>query len=177
MKIVVFGAESTGKTTLAKALAEKLHAYYVPEFARDYLEDLGSPQLTDEHMYDIWHGQWVSQTTLVHFLHNRPIIFDTDLLSTVGYWDMWKPGHTPVPLVMDAEALKADLYLICLSNIPFTPDPLRYGVDKRETEDQYWVDIAEAYDLNYRLIQSSNLEDRIAEAESIIFERVDRAED
>ena len=38
LRIVLFGPESTGKTTLAKALATYYDSSYVPEFARDYLQ-------------------------------------------------------------------------------------------------------------------------------------------
>ena len=38
LKIVLFGPESTGKTTLAKQLASYYKTNWVPEFARDYLQ-------------------------------------------------------------------------------------------------------------------------------------------
>ena len=37
LRVVLFGPESTGKTTMAKALAEFYETTLVPEFARDYL--------------------------------------------------------------------------------------------------------------------------------------------
>ncbi|MBZ9628350.1 ATP-binding protein [Psychroflexus sp. CAK57W] len=38
-KIVLFGPESTGKSTLAEALANAYHTEWAPEFARDYLQE------------------------------------------------------------------------------------------------------------------------------------------
>jgi len=38
LRIVLYGPESTGKTTLAKALAAAYDTAWVPEFARDYLQ-------------------------------------------------------------------------------------------------------------------------------------------
>ena len=39
IRIVIYGPESTGKTTLAKALAEIYQTTWVPEFAREYLQN------------------------------------------------------------------------------------------------------------------------------------------
>ena len=39
IRIVIYGPESTGKTTLAKALSKRYQTNWVPEFARDYLQN------------------------------------------------------------------------------------------------------------------------------------------
>ena len=39
IRVVINGPESTGKTTLIKELAEFFNTEYVPEFARDYLQE------------------------------------------------------------------------------------------------------------------------------------------
>ena len=39
IRVVFFGPESTGKTSLAKGLAEIYQTRWVPEFAREYLEE------------------------------------------------------------------------------------------------------------------------------------------
>ena len=42
-RIVLTGAESTGKTALARQLADYYHTIYVPEYAREYIENLNRP--------------------------------------------------------------------------------------------------------------------------------------
>ena len=42
-KLIITGPESTGKTTLAKALANKLKVAWLPEYARKHLENLNRP--------------------------------------------------------------------------------------------------------------------------------------
>ena len=39
LRIVLYGPESTGKTTLAKVLAKQFQTTWVPEFARNYLQE------------------------------------------------------------------------------------------------------------------------------------------
>ena len=38
LKVVLFGPESTGKSSLAKELADHYNTLYVDEFARNYLQ-------------------------------------------------------------------------------------------------------------------------------------------
>ena len=38
LKVVLFGPESTGKSTLAKKLADHYNTQWVPEYARAYLQ-------------------------------------------------------------------------------------------------------------------------------------------
>ncbi len=98
-------------------------------------------------------------------LTDRPyVVQDTDLFATVGYWEHWNPGTTPESLVEDARAGMSDLYLVTLSNIPFEPDPLRYGVHERETPDAYWIALAERYGLNYRVMDEATPKARIRAA-------------
>ena len=39
LRVVLYGPESTGKTTLAKALADHYQTVWVPEFARPHLQE------------------------------------------------------------------------------------------------------------------------------------------
>lgn len=161
--ITVFGAESTGKTTLSKELARKTRGHWLFEYARPYLENTVN-EITDETMTDIWNGQYALQKQGQALLDKPFVIQDTDLFSTVGYWDFWKPGECPKGLRADAQRLKSDLYIITRSNIPFEPDPLRYGGDKREASDEYWIDLCRREDLNFIVLNNSSLYWRIEEA-------------
>ena len=38
LKVVLFGPESSGKTTLSRELANYYNSYWVEEYARDYLQ-------------------------------------------------------------------------------------------------------------------------------------------
>lgn len=148
-KITIFGAESVGKTTLARAVAKKMPlAQFYPEWARPYLETVG-PEVTYDKMEDIWDGQKALQRYADSNVEEMLSIQDTDLFSTLGYWKNWRPGTVPNDLEIDAVNLQSDLYIMLPSTIPFEADPLRYGGDKRETEDRYWIEILSEYDLPF----------------------------
>src|SRR6476469_7382704 len=166
-KITIFGAESTGKTSLSQEFAGLVNGHWLYEWARPYLELVG-PEITKDSMNAIWHGQAAAQRH-TDFWYDKPyLIQDTDLYSTIGYWEQphWEADLGPVPngLIEDAEKLKSDLYLINQSNLPFEEDPIRYGVNKRESSDEYWISVAEKYNLPYVVIKSDNFRIRVGEA-------------
>lgn len=167
-RITIFGAESTGKTTLSKQLATALNGYWLPEWARPYLENV-TPDVTPESMHAIWKGQYALQES-AKLLQDKPFIFqDTDLVSTVGYWD-YMDGNTPMELSSDAWDSKSDLYIITQSNIPFEKDPLRYGGDHREIADSTWLRIAQEFQLNYVVLAGDDKAGRFWEATNAVYE-------
>lgn len=165
--VTIFGAESTGKTTLSRELAEKLGGWWLFEYARPYLEYTVN-EITERSMNAIWKGQAALQRQADN-LPDRPyVIQDTDLYSTVGYWEFphWIPtiGECPQGLIDEAHELKSDLYIVTKSNIPFEEDPLRYGGDHREGSDEFWLDICERYNLPYVVLESNDHEERMKQA-------------
>lgn len=166
LTITVFGAESVGKTTLSRELAKRLGANWRCEFARPYLESTGFG-ITRHTMRAIWDGQRTLQESAKHTAYDS-IVQDTDLFSTVGYWQLphITPtiGQCPSRLIQDAKALQSDLYLVLRSNIPFEQDPLRYGGDVRESNDTYWINLCEKYKLPYIVINASDRNERTEES-------------
>lgn len=165
--ITLFGAESTGKTTLSRGLAEAMEGQWLWEYARPYLEMVG-PTIDTQAMVNIWNGQLAAQKHIGEISTNkRYIIQDTDLFSTVGYWGFWQPQSLPKQLELDAISNKSDLYIIMNSDIPFEEDPIRYGGGGRESDDQYWIDLCERYELNYHYIEATSPLDQLDEAKDL----------
>lgn len=171
--ITIIGAESTGKTTLSRQLADKLEGDWVCEFARPYLETTSYP-ISRESMTNIFQGQCALQ----YAANQSPrsyVVQDTDLYATIGYWQLPhvtpKIGKLPPEIEQLASNLASDLYIVTPSSIPFEPDQLRYGKDKRESPDNYWVDLCEKYKLPYVVVKSTSPEARLTESLKIIKER------
>lgn len=167
--VTIFGAESTGKTTLAKGLASHCHGHYFVEWARPFLEAT-SPDINVESMTAIWKGQRALEAHSDTFYDKPFAFFDTDLYSTIGYWEQphWRAQLGPVPEGLLRDATLSDLYIITQANIPFEEDPLRYGGDHRESSDEYWIQVAETYGLNYVVLDSVHPYDRIYEAKTYL---------
>jgi NadR type nicotinamide-nucleotide adenylyltransferase len=153
--IVLFGQESTGKTTMARKLSKMYNGTFVPEWARTYLEAVG-PEVTMEKMEAIVHGQAALEDTARNHIDKKLLTFyDTDLLSTIGYYKLWSgniPENIAPKLIRTFQNHKADLYFVMCDSIPFEPDPLRYGDGKRESTKQFWIDLLQEYDCNFVIV-------------------------
>jgi NadR type nicotinamide-nucleotide adenylyltransferase len=129
-RVVVTGSECTGKTTLARALAERYDTVWVPEFVREFVEREGrSPVLAD--VEAIARGQMAREEEIG--AHARELlILDTDLLSTILYSRHYY-GSCPAAVEAALARRPADLYLLCGIDVPWTPDSdQRDRGDRRE---------------------------------------------
>jgi NadR type nicotinamide-nucleotide adenylyltransferase len=130
-KIVIVGPESTGKTTLSKALAEHFGTVYVEEYARNYLEERNG-HYKEHDLTAIAHGQFaLEQQQMANA--NKVLICDTDAL-VVRVWSEWKYGRYDQAI---EEGFKGDelsrIYLLTNIDLPWQPDPLR---EHPETNDR-----------------------------------------
>lgn len=133
---VFFGQESVGKTTVSRLVAAELDATWVPEYARGYLEQPGTG-VEPIGMAEIWAGQQALQELVLGQAERPSVCFDTDLYSTIGYHRILgtEPPQQNPPL--------ADIYYLLGDDIPFEPDPIRLGGDRRESEMGLWVQVLE----------------------------------
>lgn len=127
-RVCVFGPESTGKSTLARKLADHFRTVAVPEYARTLLEwRRGDLRASD--MPDIARGQAASEDALAPTA-NRLLFTDTDPLATV-VWSEALFGGADAEVVALAAARAADLYLVTDVDVPWVADPVRYLPDER----------------------------------------------
>ena len=129
IRVVLTGSESTGKTTLAAALARHYHAELVPEFVRGFAERKGAPIDFQDHG-PIARGQMALEDE--HLARaTRLLVQDTDLLSTVVYCRHYF-GHCPAWIEAAAAERRPHLYLLCEIDLPWVPDGVRDRGDRRE---------------------------------------------
>ena len=168
-RICVLGAESTGTTTMAQALAVHYHTIWVPEYGREYSEIKMAKDYT---------GEWQSE----EFIHiareqaqredeaariaNRVLICDTDPFATT-LWHLRYTGQRSHALEEFAHARHYDLYLLTGDEIPFVQDGLRDGERIRHAMHQQFIDELTATSRNWALLCGTHTE-RFVHAKSLI---------
>lgn len=137
--IVITGPESSGKTTLTKAIAKALNTDYTEEYAREYLKSNSSYKQED--LLLIAQGQLQKEKANL----NPIAIHDTDLI-TIKIWSEYKYNQCNPWILEQIEQQKSKnrLYLLCNPDIPWEADPLRenpsnrvelFEIYKKELED------------------------------------------
>ena len=149
-KIAIVGPESTGKSEMAKALAQHFQTIYVPEFAREYCVGLNR-NYTLEDEVAIFHGQLALERNLIPFAQNGLLFCDTMVL-TVKIWCDYLFGHTPKIVRDTIPALNYDFYLLMDIDLPWQDDPLRDFPEQREYFLQVWKDELEAIGADYIVV-------------------------
>lgn len=127
LKIVFFGPESTGKTTLAEMLAEHFETVWVEEYMREYLQKKWDTQqkiCEPEDMLPIAQGQMQRENELTGKA-NRLLFCDTDLLELKVYSEAYYDGFCDPQLLKHALNNRYDLYFLMYIDVPWTPDDLR----------------------------------------------------
>ena len=124
MRIGIIGPESTGKTTLAKELAERYQGIYVPEYAREFVEKKGSTEVTWDELCEIAKHQIDQLKELTNERVNELAIFDTELIVTKVWFD-YAFGRWPEWLDEAIKQYPMDVYVILYPDLPWVPDPAR----------------------------------------------------
>lgn len=124
MRIGIIGPESTGKTTLAKELAERYQGIYVPEYAREFVEQKGSTEVTWDELCEIAKHQIDQLKELTNERVNELAIFDTELIVTKVWFD-YAFGRWPEWLDEAIKQYPMDVYVILYPDLPWVPDPAR----------------------------------------------------
>ena len=126
LRVALVGAPCTGKSALARELARRFGAPWVPEAARLYTERLGR-ELTYEDVEPIGRLAAELETEAAAAAReSRLLILDTDLLSTVVYSRAYY-GKAPRWVRDRARRRPADLYLLCRADLPFEEEDYQRG--------------------------------------------------
>lgn len=122
-RVCIVGPESTGKSTLAAALARELGTVAVPEYARALLESQDG-RLAPADIDRIARGQLAAEEALARQAE-RVLVCDTDLLTT-AVWSETLYGRCPGWIRDEARRRRYDLTLVTDVDTPWVKDSVRY---------------------------------------------------
>lgn len=168
-RVTLFGPESTGKTTLAAALAEHYETVMVPEYGRIYTETFGADVNADD-LDNIVAGHLASVAAAKRQA-NRILIEDTDPVMSAVWSDMLLGKRDPWFANFTDHS---DLYLLCDVDIPWVDDGTRYFRNDEDRRRFFAICEAElkARGVPYRVIRGRDRDARLAAAKLIIDELI-----
>jgi nicotinamide riboside kinase len=126
LHIAITGPESSGKTTLAAALAAHFGVPWVPEYARSHLA--GRQGYVEADLLAIAQGQHQAGRELAE----GPVLFhDTDMI-TIRIWSLEKFGRVDPAIERLVHRVHYDHWFLCRPDLPWEPDPLRENPHDRD---------------------------------------------
>lgn len=129
LKVIITGPEATGKSTLSQQLSEVFDEPWVPEYARDYIDQLGRPYQESD-LLEITKGQVKREDEYAQ--RASQVYFCDTSLEVIKVWSEFKFKRCHPWIMAQLKKRKADLYLLCAPDIPWTYDPQRENPDDRE---------------------------------------------
>ena len=165
IRISVTGPESTGKSWLARRLAEHYQTSWVPEYARKYLEDIERPYTYDD-ILTISQKQFDAEnlTSIISEL----LFCDTDF-CVASIWCKVKYSEIHDWITTQLEQNNYGLYLLCDIDLPWQYDPLREHPEMRTELFEMYRELLQEHRFNYRIVSGTG-EERLKNAVSIVDE-------
>ena len=166
--IIIAGAESTGKSALASALADRLGVPWVDEYAREYCARHGNALGADQLLHI---AQQQDQLIRAALANAALVIADTDAVVT-AVWAGLSGG--PVDGWYANGPLAADLYLVLANDLPWEDDGVRIQRDPAAREGFRSALIAELDRRGLPWVPVAGVGDvRLANALALLAPRVD----
>jgi len=163
-KVIVTGAESTGKSTLAQYISHSFQVPLIEEYSRTYLTSLNRTYTVND--LTIMAEQHLENERTIMKGDSSFCICDTGLL-VYKIWSEYKFGILDSYIEKEWSNYQCDLFLLPHYDIPFEEDPLRENPEERHILFQLYKDTLEYNDLPYVVIDG-NMEERFEKAQKAI---------
>lgn len=152
--VIITGAESTGKSMLTQFLAAHYNVPVLPEFARGYVEQLNRPYNYND--VEIIARKQVEQLNTAKKWAYPVIFVDTWLIITKVWFEVVFQ-HSPDWLENEIRSTPIDLFLVCDTDLPWVPDPIREnGGEKRRLLQYMYIENIKKYSFTFQTVKGEN---------------------
>jgi HTH-type transcriptional regulator, transcriptional repressor of NAD biosynthesis genes len=167
-RVCVLGAESTGTTTLAAALARELKTVWVEEFGREYsaIKMAGNDLEWRSEEFSMIAREQTRREDAAARNANRVLICDTNAFAT-ALWHRRYIGFDPADMSDFAKNVRCDLYLLTGDEIPFVQDGLRDGEHIRHEMHRWFEEALAKQNVRWHLLRGAH-EDRLRDALELV---------
>ena len=136
-RVVLIGVESTGKTTLAEALAQELNTNWIEEYGREY-SAVKVDYWTTQDFVNIATEQQRRENFAAR-TSDQVLICDTNAFAT-SVWHLRYMGQYSPEVNEIADKDHVDLYLLAMPDFPFVQDGTRDGEHIRHEMHNWFVE-------------------------------------
>jgi NadR type nicotinamide-nucleotide adenylyltransferase len=159
----ILGGESSGKTTLARALAAHLGTVWVPEYGRTLWERQGGVLAFDDLLH-IGQAQCAREAALAQEAY-RWLVCDTSPLVTAFYSDALFSAVDPALLALSHRAY--DVTFVCAPDIAFEQDGTRRDAAFRLRQHDWYLGQLARRGVAYTVLAGS-VASRVAQAAHVL---------
>ena len=167
-RVCLLGAESTGKSTLARALATRYGTLWNPEYGRPYTQFGRLPrapwtswEFTHIARIHCWYEDFLA--TLAH----RVLFSDTDAFTTALFHEVYL--GTPATGFEDLVDRSYDLFVVCGLDVPWRHDGVREFEEQRRWMQERYLERARTSGRPWRVVEGP-LERRLEDAAEAVDE-------
>lgn len=167
--VALLGGPSTGKTTLAKALARAYGTKWMPEFGREYWEENADADgmLTVEQLNELAELHIEEENEMLSKA-NKYLFTDTNAITT-GLFSKWYHNeiYENLEYLMAENAQRYDVLILCDDDIPFEEEEGRGGPEGRKRLQRMHESWLDAKGIPYHRV-SGSVEERVKQVSEII---------
>lgn len=167
-RVVFLGAPSTGKTSIAAALANEYETVWMPEYGRDYWEEHQvDRRLSLKQLVEIGEGHIAREDILIPQA-NRYLLVDTNAITTFMFSQYYhrKVSKRLIELALSAQS-RYDIFFLCDVDIPYDDTWDRSGDVNRKVFQKQIIGDLLIRKIPYFLLQG-NLHERILEVKKVL---------
>jgi NadR type nicotinamide-nucleotide adenylyltransferase len=152
IKVAITGPESTGKSSLAEQLADHFQTLFVPEYAREYIDNLHRPYVYED-ILEIAKGQLNNENKICQKA-SKIIFCDTDLIVT-KIWSEHAYKKCDSWILENIQSQPYDLYLLMDIDLPWEYDPQREHPHMRNYFFNLYKEELSSRNLHYNIISGT----------------------